>query len=314
MAERRVWHGLDEVPADLGRAVVTVGVFDGVHAGHRLVIDRAVAVGGELGLPVVVVTFDPHPSEVVRPGTHPLLLSTVAHRAELLLGAGADAVCVLPFTTEFSRLSAEDFAARVLGHGLHAAAVVVGANFRFGHRALGTVDTLRAIGAREGFTVEALDLVGHDGATWSSTYVRQCVNEGDVEEAASILGRPHRVEGEVVHGDHRGRRLGYPTANLRTTPHAAVPADGVYAGRLVRADGTAHPAAVSVGTNPQFDGVERRVEAYVLDRTDLDLYGEHVAVDFVSRLRGMRRFASVDELLVQMADDVTRARARLGVG
>lgn len=307
----RVWHGIEEVPADLGRVVVTIGVFDGVHAGHRRIVGRAAEVGRELGLPVVVVTFDPHPSEVVRPGTHPALLSTVAHRAALLGAAGADAVCVVPFTTAFSRLTPEQFVFSVLVDRLHAAVVVVGANFRFGHRAVGTVDALRAMGEADGFTVEAVGLVGGDGVTWSSTYVRQCVNEGDVAEAADILGRPHRVEGEVVHGDHRGRALGYPTANLRTTPHAAVPADGVYAGWLVLDDGQRLPAAISVGSNPTFDGVERRVEAYALDRDDLDLYGHHVAVEFVVRLRGMERFASVDDLLAAMALDVTRTRAAL---
>jgi riboflavin kinase / FMN adenylyltransferase len=308
----QLWFGADDVPADFGRAVVTIGVFDGVHRGHRVILGRAAALATRLGLPMVAVTFDPHPSEVVRPGSHPAMLSTVPFRAQLLSEAGADAVCVLPFTTEFSRLTPEEFVQAVLVERLHAAAVVVGANFRFGHRATGTVETLRELGAADGFEVELVDLVGGDGVTWSSTYVRQCVDEGDVEEAAVALERPHRVEGEVVHGDHRGRQLGFPTANLLTTPHAAVPADGVYAGWLVRhaADGSAQrlPAAVSVGSNPTFDGVDRRVEAYVLDRDDLDLYGERVAVEFGARLRGMTRFDSVPELLEQMADDVARTR------
>jgi riboflavin kinase/FMN adenylyltransferase len=304
-----VWYGLDEVPTDLGRAVVSIGVFDGVHRGHRQILGRAVSRARALGVPTVVVTFDPHPSEVVRPGTHPALLSTVGHRAQLLGAAGADAVCVLPFTTAFSRLSPEEFVGEVLVGRLHAAVVVVGASFRFGHRAVGTVETLRAMGADLGFDVEVVELVGDGEVTWSSTYVRQCVMEGDVGEAAAVLGRPHRVEGEVVHGDHRGRSLGYPTANLRTTEHAAVPADGVYAGWLVLADGSRLPAAVSVGSNPTFDGVERRVEAYALDRDDLQLYGQDVAVEFAVRLRGMTRFGSVPELLAQMADDVARTRA-----
>lgn len=308
----QLWFGADDVPPELGRAVVTIGVFDGVHRGHRVILGRAAALATRLGLPMVAVTFDPHPSEVVRPGSHPAMLSTVPFRAELLTGAGADAVCVLPFTTEFSRLTPEEFVHAVLVERLHAAAVVVGANFRFGHRATGTVETLRELGQTNGFEVELVDLAGGDGVTWSSTYVRQCVDEGDVEEAAVALERPHRVEGEVVHGDHRGRQLGYPTANLLTTRHAAIPADGVYAGWLVRhaADGTLErlPAAVSVGSNPTFDGVDRRVEAYVLDHDNLDLYGERVAVEFGVRLRGMTRFDSVPELLEQMADDVARTR------
>ncbi len=312
MTSPLLWFGADDVPEDFGRAVVTIGVFDGVHRGHRVILERAATVAAERGLPVVAVTFDPHPSEVVRPGSHPALLSTVAFRASLLAEAGADAVCVLPFTVAFSRLTPQEFVQVVLVERLHAAAVVVGANFRFGHRATGTVETLRELGQADGFDVVLVDLAGGDGVTWSSTYVRQCVDEGDVEEAAQVLERPHRVEGEVVHGDHRGRQLGYPTANLLTTPHAAIPADGVYAGWLVRhAGGLTQerlPAAISVGSNPTFDGVDRRVEAYVLDRDDLDLYGERVAVEFVTRLRGMTRFESVPELLEQMADDVARTR------
>ena len=173
---------------------------------------------------------------------------------------------------------------------LHAQAVVVGSNFRFGHRAVGTLATLEELGSTLGFVVDGVALAGADGVTWSSTFVRQCVAEGDVEAAAEALGRPHRLEGTVVHGDHRGRELGYPDREPRVTRHAAVPADGVYAGHLVRADGTRLPAAVSIGTNPTFDGSERRVEAYVLDRDDLDLYGEHVALDLPHRLRDTLRF------------------------
>jgi len=186
----------------------------------------------------------------------------------------------------------------------------VGANFRFGHRALGTVETLRQLGEQLGFEVVAVDLVGGPAVNWSSTYVRQCVLEGDVAEASEILGRPHRVVGTVVHGDHRGRDLGYPTANLALAEHAAVPADGVYAGWLV-VSGEPLPAAVSVGTNPTFDGVDRRVEAFVLDRDDLDLYGQVVACDFVTRLRPTLRFDSVDALVDQMAVDVEQTRQAL---
>lgn len=310
-----VWRGVDEVPAGLGPTVVTVGVFDGVHRGHRVILERALAAARTIGAerhgdppPVVVVTFDPHPSEVVRPGTHPAMLTTVAHRAELLTAAGAGGVLVLHFSPSLSRLTPEEFVKTVLVDSLHAQAVVVGGNFRFGHRAVGTVATLEDLGSGLGFVVDGVDLAGEDGVTWSSSYVRQCVAEGDVEAAAEALGRPHRVEGTVVHGDHRGRALGYPTANLAVTRHAAVPADGVYAGYLVRPDGTQLPAATSVGTNPTFDGSERRVEAYVLDRDDLDLYGEHVALDLSHRLRDTLRFGSVEDLLAQMAEDVERTR------
>ncbi len=210
-----------------------------------------------------------------------------------------------------ARLTPEEFVSSVLVDSLHAAAVVVGSNFRFGHRAVGTLATLEELGGSLGFAVDGVGLAGDDGVTWSSTYVRQCVAEGDVEAAAEALGRPHRLEGTVVHGDHRGRELGYPTANLAVAGHGAVPADGVYAGHLVRADGTRLPAAVSVGTNPTFDGSERRVEAYVLDRDDLDLYGEHVSLDLAHRLRDTLRFESIDDLLVQMAADVEHTRSLL---
>ncbi len=313
-----LWRGIDEVPGDLGPTVVTIGVFDGVHEGHRVILDKALAAAAGSGaepaepLPVVVVTFDPHPSEVVRAGSHPAMLSTVDHRAELLRAAGADGVLVLHFSPSLARLTPEEFVRQVLVDVLHAKVVVVGANFRFGHRAVGTVETLDALGSAYGFSTEGVSLVAGGGVTWSSTYVRQCVAEGDVEAAAAALGRPHRVEGTVVHGDHRGRELGYPTANLALTRHAAVPADGVYAGHLVRSGGKRLAAAVSIGTNPTFEGSERRVEAFVLDADNLDLYGEHVALDIPYRLRDTLRFDSVDDLLAQMAEDVSRTRELVG--
>lgn len=306
------WNGLDEVPADQPRSVVSIGVFDGVHRGHRSIIGRAVELGRELAAPTVVLTFDPHPSDVVRPGTHPPLLSTIDQRCALLAELGVDAVVVLPFTRELAALSPEAFVDTVIVDRFHALAVVVGANFRFGHRAAGDTETLAELGASRDFVVDAEPLVAGDGGVWSSTYVRGLVGAGDVASARASLGRPHRVEGTVVHGDKRGRELGYPTANLATTPHAAIPADGVYAARLILEPYTEHeeslPAAVSVGTNPTFHGVERRVEAYALDRTDLDLYGSHVAVDFVSRIRGQETFDGIDALVARMAIDVDEAR------
>lgn len=304
-----LWRGLDEVPASLERSVVTIGVFDGVHRGHQVILGRARERADALGAPLVVVTFDPHPSEVVRPGTHPAMLSTLDQRLELLGRHGADHVLVLHFSPSLSKLTPAEFVHDVLVDRLHAAAVVVGANFRFGHRAVGTVDTLADLGAELGFEVVGVELVGEGDVGWSSTYVRQCVAEGDTDEAAQALGRPHRVEGLVVHGDHRGRELGYPTANLQLRRHSAVPADGIYAGWLQRRTGERLPSAISIGTNPTFDGVERRVEAYCIDRVGLDLYGEQVALDFGPRLRDTLRFDGVDALLVQMADDVERARA-----
>ncbi|MFN8169454.1 MAG: bifunctional riboflavin kinase/FAD synthetase [Candidatus Nanopelagicales bacterium] len=311
-----IWRALDEVPADQPASVVAIGVFDGVHFGHRVVVGKAVGLGRELGAPVVVITFDPHPDEVVRPGTHPGLLSTVEQRCQLMAALGVDGVCVVPFTRELASMTPQDFVDHVLVDRFHARAVTVGENFRFGHRASGDTETLAELGRERGFVVDAEPLLAGEGGVWSSTYIRGLIRAGDVASAAYSLGRPHRVEGEVVHGDHRGRELGYPTANLATTPHAAVPADGVYAARLVLAPYTADeqslPAAVSVGTNPTFDGVERRVEAYVIDREGLDLYGRHVAVDFLERIRGQERFDDVDALVARMAIDVDEARRLAG--
>jgi riboflavin kinase/FMN adenylyltransferase len=305
------WRGLEEVPDDWGRSVVTIGSFDGVHRGHQLIIGRAVERARAVGASAVVVTFDPHPSEVVRPGSHPPLLAPHHRRAELMGELGVDAVLVLPFTLAFSQLSPEDFVRQVLVDALHAAVVVEGPNFRFGHRASGDVALLEQLGERYGYTLDLLDLTVHgslgEGTPFSSTLARRLVAEGDVAGAAEVLGRPHRVEGTVVRGAQRGRELGYPTANVETLPHTAIPADGVYAGWLT-ADGELMPAAISVGTNPTFDGTARTVEAYAIDRVGLDLYGLHVSVDFLAYLRGMEKFDSIEALLDRMADDVKQAR------
>jgi riboflavin kinase/FMN adenylyltransferase len=309
----RCWQGVDAVPADWGPSAVTIGVFDGVHRGHRAVVDRMVAEAQPAGLTPVVVTFDPHPMEVVRPGAHPELLSTLDHRLDLLAELGVAATLVLPFTTEFSQLSAAEFVHLVLVDTLHAGQVVVGTNFRFGHKAAGTVAELGLLGADFGFEVIGLDLVPSAGGMEpvSSTAIRVAVAAGDMATATAGLGRPHRVEGTVVEGDRRGRDLGYPTANLAPAEHAAIPADGIYAGWLV-VSGEPLPAAISIGTNPTFDGTERRVEAYALDRDDLDLYGQHVAIDFAERLRETVRFDSIGALLEQMSADVAQARQLVG--
>ncbi|MFE6053923.1 bifunctional riboflavin kinase/FAD synthetase [Kitasatospora sp. NPDC056446] len=305
------WRGLEEIPGDWGRSVVTIGSFDGVHRGHQLIIGRAVERARELGLPSVVVTFDPHPREVIRPGSHPPLLAPHPRRAELVAELGVDAVLVLPFTTEFSQESPETFVRQVLVDALRARVVIEGPNFRFGHRAAGDVELLGGLGRADDFEVEVVDLqvsgAAGDGQPFSSSLIRRLVETGDMAGANEVLGRPHRVEGEVVRGAQRGRELGYPTANVQTVPHSAIPADGVYAGWLT-ADGERMPAAISVGTNPTFDGTDRTVEAYAIDRVGLDLYGLHVAVDFLAYLRGMEKFDSIDALLDRMADDVKRAR------
>ncbi|MCQ0023433.1 bifunctional riboflavin kinase/FAD synthetase [Streptomyces somaliensis DSM 40738] len=309
------WRGLEEVPQDWGRSVVTIGSYDGVHRGHQLLIGRTVERARELGVPAVVVTFDPHPSEVVRPGSHPPLLAPHHRRAELMAELGVDAVLVLPFTAGFSKLSPADFIVKVLVDKLHARLVVEGPNFRFGHRAAGDVGYLAELGATYDYEVEVVDLYvtgeAGGGRPFSSTLARRLVGEGDVEGAAEILGRPHRVEGVVVRGAQRGREMGYPTANVETLPHTAVPADGVYAGWLT-ANGERMPAAISVGTNPQFGGTERTVEAYAIDRVGLELYGLHVAVDFLAHVREQGKFDSVQALLEAIARDVERCRELTG--
>lgn len=310
----RVWHSLDQVPADLGRTVVVIGNFDGVHLGHQHVIGRARELADEAGCRLVAVTFDPHPMAVLRPDHAPLTLTDVEGRCALLAAAGADDVFVIPFSREIAAWTPEEFIERVIVDGLHARAVVVGANFRFGNRASGDVATLTSGGRDADFTVEGIALDGGP-QVWSSTYVRTCLLAGDVEGAAEALGRPFAVTGEVIKGDQRGRELGFPTANVPTRGIAA-PADGVYAGWLRRLDPPGSeplPAAISVGTNPTFDGErERRVEAYVLDRADLDLYGVPVEISFVARIRGMVAFEGVDALVETMKGDVVAARAILG--
>ena len=307
------WRGTDEIPASWGRCVLTIGVFDGVHRGHQALILEAVRTGRSLGLPTVLMTFDPHPAEVVRPGSHPALLTTLRRRAELVAELGVDAFLVLPFTVALSQVSAEEFVHDVIVDRLHAANVVVGANFRFGHRGAGSVALLRELGPRFGFTVNGIELIVEpDAVTVTSTYVRACVAAGDVGAAAEALGRPHRVDGYVVHGDGRGgSELGYPTANLDTVTHAAIPADGIYAGWFVL--GTRRsPAAISIGTNPTFSGRVRTVEAFVIDEGG-NFYGRRVAFDFVDRLRDTEKYDSVEALITQIDADVARTRTVLGL-
>jgi riboflavin kinase/FMN adenylyltransferase len=319
------WRGLDATPGDLGRTVVTIGMYDGVHRGHQVLIGAAVARARAMRRPALLLTFDPHPAEVIRPGSHPAILTSMDRKAELVAELGVDAMCVLPFTQEFMRLPPETFTHTVLVEHLHAAQVVVGQNFTYGHKAAGTVETLATEGRRFGFAVEGIPLANvamegdssDDGeVTISSTYIRACVAAGDMASAARALGRPHRVDGVVVRGDRRGKELGYPTANVETPPFTAIPADGVYAGHLVLRDPRSgasrerHVAAISVGSNPTFQGSRRTVEAYLLD-FDGDLYGEHVGVEFTSRLRPMAAFAGVEELVEAMANDVAETRRLL---
>ena len=306
------------------RSVVVIGNFDGVHPGHQAVL--AEARSREPGLPLVVVTFWPHPVSVLRPEVGPMLLTSLEERIELLTRAGADRVEVVTFTREFAAWPPERFVSEVVAP-LKPARVVVGANFRFGHRATGDVALLTELAAGR-FVVEGITLVRYGDEETCSTLIRQALAEGDVAHAAEHLGRPFSFRGVVAHGDRRGRELGFPTANLPVPPNLACPADGVYAGWLTRRDHLgAHgeplpdgaeperwPAAISVGTNPTFDGIDRRVESYVLDRDDLELYDAPVTVEFAGLIRGQIRFTSIDDLIDQMNTDVADTRRLLAGG
>lgn len=316
------WSDLSQIPQGYGPSVVTMGNFDGVHKGHRAVLatvmERARNYGseGSDGAHGVAVTFDPHPVAVLHPERAPQIITSSEQRLDLLAATGLDAVLVMEFTHKLALWTPEHFVVEVFVKALGARVVVVGEDTRFGVRNSGNVDTMRRLGAEHGFEVLALTDIG-EGGRWSSSRVRGMVTSGDVAWAAEILGRPHRVSGEVVHGDHRGRELGYPTANLSQESEGLIPADGVYVGWLIRPTlperdpDRALPAAISIGTNPTFEGSQRRVEAYVLDRTDLDLYGETVTLEFIERLRPTEKFDSIKDLLLQIADDVERARTVL---
>ena len=303
------YDGVADLPEGMEPTVVTVGMFDGVHRGHRALLDRVTAEAAARGVPAAAVTFDRHPLAVLRPGSEPPLLTTLDRKVELLGQAGMDLVLVLEFTEELSQVGAEAFATKVLFDALAARALVVGENFRFGHKAAGDPALLAELGKPRGVDVVAVPLHSDGDQPVSSTRVRSELAAGDVAAAAASLGRPYAVEGVVVVGDRRGRPLlGVPTANLEVPAGIALPADGVYAGHLTD-DGVARPAAVSVGTNPQF-GTDRRVEAHVLG-FDGDLYGHRVSVQFRDRIRGQAVFPTVEELATQIHADIAQARRLL---
>lgn len=309
MSEGLVVRGLEDVTPE--PSVVSIGFFDGVHRGHQTIIKRAARLGEQEGLRSVVVTFDRHPMEVVNPGSQPKLLMTLARRARTLAAQGVDLVVVVPFDDDLRHLPPAGFVDHVLVEPLQARRVVVGGNFRFGHRAAGDVSTLNDLGPTRGFAAEGVTLLELDGEVISSTAIRAAIDAGDVERAARMLGRPPAVDGVVVRGDQRGKGLGYPTANLQVGRRVAVPALGIYAGAFTLADGTEHPCVTSVGVNPTFGGQELRVEAHLL-AFDGDLYGVEAQVDFRYRLRDEEKFATVDELVAQIDRDAAEARRLLG--
>ncbi len=306
-----IWKAVEGAPGTpvSEPTAITIGNFDGVHRGHQALL--AATREAADGLATVAITFDPHPVSVFAPDRAPKRLTTLERRIELLHQHGADHVRVLDFTPEMAAWSPQEFVDAVVLDQCSARAVVVGAGFRYGSRAAGTVETLTESGEQAGFTVTDLSLAG-DSEAFSSTRVREAVASGDIEQAAAILARPHEVEGIVIQGDRRGRELGFPTANVPVDESCAVPPDGVYATRVLLPDGSHVPAATSIGTNPTFEGVAgRRVESYVLDRDDLDLYGQRLRVEFVAHLRDMVAFGSLDELVDQMHRDVSKARTLL---
>jgi riboflavin kinase/FMN adenylyltransferase len=316
-----LFEDVGDIPADFGATVVAIGKFDGVHAGHRALIDRMLVDAASTGARTVAVTFDRNPLSVIAPERCPRSLVGIAQKVELLGRTGIDATLLLRFDEALAAEEPEAFARRVLVAGLHAQRVLVGSDFRFGRGGRGDVELLRRMGAELGFAVdEVADVASaEDGRRVSSTWIRELLDAGDVERAAKLLGRSPSVIGEVVHGLKRGRELGFPTANLSPDAEGYVPADGVYAGWLIERSpegvlrsGVRYPAAISVGTNPTFDDVEvPQVEAYVLDESDLDLYGRRVELEFVARIRGMVAFEGVERLIEQMTDDVVRTRLAL---
>lgn len=307
----KVTVGIDALERSPAGAAVTIGTFDGVHLGHRSLIARTIAEAESRGWTSVVVTWDRHPLMTLRPEAAPRLLSAPERKLELLETTGVDAVAVLPFTTELSHLSPEEFVDQVLVRGLNANAVFVGEGWRFGHQRAGDMDLLRKLGAENGFDADPVDLASEDGDAVSSSRIREAVAAGHMNVARRLLGRVFDIDGVVVGGDKRGAGLGFPTANIECDPHLAYPARGVYAGKA-RIGDSWFLAAINVGVNPTFGGDPEvtpvRVEAFVLD-FEGDLYGQTLRIEFHQRLRDEMRFASVDDLIAQMHRDVAATRA-----
>ncbi len=300
--------------------VLTIGVFDGLHVGHRHVIERVKTLADQLGVQSALVTFDPHPAQLLRPELAPLLLTGLDHKLELLAEMGVDTVVVVPFDVDRAAESAEGFVHSVLIDCLGARAVVVGEDFHFGKGRLGNVELLQEMGESNGFEVHAQPLIPRpgplaaDGAktSVSSTAVRQALSHGDVSAAYGYLGRPHEVRGEVVTGDQRGRTIGFPTANVIVDPKFAIPADGVYAGWYITPDGSRHRAAVNIGRRPTFyeDADVSLIEAHLIG-FEGDLYGQPARVQFAERLRGEQKFNGIDELQAQLTRDIAAAEVAL---
>ena len=302
--------GVDALGPQPGGAAITVGTFDGVHLGHRALVARTIDEARSFGATSVLVTWDRHPLETLRPGSEPKVLTTPERKAELIEDTGIDTLVVLPFDHAFSKWSPERFVTDVLVR-LGARAVIVGDGWRFGHKAAGTTELLQKMGAEHGFQVQVLTLAAVEGESVSSTRVRSAIAQGDMISARTLLARPFDVDGIVLRGERRGTELGFPTANLKLDRSIAHPPRGVYAGRTVTEAGIAYTAAINVGVNPQFGGdpatTPWRVEAYLLD-FDGDLYDQRLRVELHERLRDELKFESVAALVEQMTMDVDRTR------
>ena len=286
-------------------SIVVIGNFDGVHKGHQQILNRAKEIAGDEK--IVALTFDPHPVSIFAPERTPTLLTILSDKIELLKIHNADQVAVMKFNEKFAAMSPEDFVETVLVNQLHASTVIVGKNFTYGHKAAGSVDTLIKSGLTHNFTVDVQELKA-DTEVISSSRIRKLVIEGNVEKARELLSRPHRLDGVVVHGEKRGREIGYPTANLGNIDGQTIPADGVYAGWLtVGID--RWPAAISIGTNPTFAGARtRQVEAYAIDQIGLELYDQDATIEFGWHLRETLKFDGLEPLLEQMKRDCDLAR------
>lgn len=305
----KTFYGVEDVPEDWPASIVSIGKFDGVHAGHRAVINEGSAIAATHQLASVIVTFDRHPLALLAPATAPHTLVSAEQKLRLLAETGIDATLLLAFNDALASLPPRQFVKSILVTALHARFVMVGHDFRFGMGGAGTVPLLREFGTEFGFDVHTIEDVKLDGERRvSSTWIRELLSTGEVAAAGRLLTHLPTVRGIVVHGAARGRELGFPTANLSSDSEGMIPADGVYAGWLTDA-GRRYPAAISVGNNPTFDGVaQKQVEAYVLDEVDLDLYDHIVDVAFVERIRGMVAYEGIGPLIVQMRDDVERVR------
>lgn len=312
------YREISEIPAEFGPSVVTIGNFDGVHRGHVAVLSTVVEVAREKSCSAVAVSFDPHPAAVHRPEQPLHEIMGQSDRQRYLEELGIDAYVLLHYTLDFSQQSPEVFVKNTFVDALHAQCVVIGDDVRFGHKNAGDLSTMQELGKKYGFEVIAVaDLMADEKHRTSSTRIRELLAEGDVEESARLLGRPHMMSGEIVHGAARGRTLGFPTANLSPDASGFIPADGVYAGWLIDQAGERHPVATSIGTNPTFEGItQRQVEAHVINRPeeaveDFNLYGQHVTVEFTHFLRPIVAYTGPEALIEQIEQDVQDAQQKL---